>query len=1109
MAEKDRNQRMKEITERLEQGVKDIFTSEMYANYLRTMSQFHSYSFNNTLLIHLQKPEASLVAGYQTWQKKFHRQVRRGEKGIQIIAPAPIRTREEIEKVDPATMEPVLKPDGTPEMEEVEYTIPRFRVTTVFDVSQTEGEPLPELETPELLGSVENYEIFMQAIRDISPVPIRFDEIESGAKGYYSSVDKEIVIQESMSESQTMKTGIHEVTHAKLHDRDIMEKMDEKKDQMTREVEAESVAYTVCQYFGLDTSDYSFPYIAGWSSDKDMKELRSSMDTIRRVSGEFIDQMMNRMQAIRREAQRHQENALFEEPQDRYGIYQLREDGDGAAYRFMGMAYLQAEGMAVDGADYQFVYGDELQEGDTLETLYTKFNMDHPADYTGHSLSVSDVVILKKDGELTAHYVDSFGYQELPEFVQQRQKIQEIQAEQKTYPPLYLSDLSYASEHENADAYLDSRKLNLDCKQAIEASIGSHFDGYHLEQNAAADVVETYGVERVSFVLVCTVQHLRSDGRFSKGTKEWADGFIIPENFSRGMDLNADYIVTSHPAVLDGFIDLARKEMGDQEREKEKPVEQINPQTKGLLVEGHFGTWHTAEEREIAGETFFRMEHDEYGDTVAGIIINADGKLVAEDLEHGFDTGAMEAITEYLYEKVPEPFIKQFYVVNDAYGITTEPEYQFFHTLDEAISAYHQLPNHLEKHLGMESAEPVPSRMTLLKCRNGIDQLEDIEKSSLSGKWINQEVAQAQRKVELYLDNRDTEVAYCLGDVQRYFFIQTGTEGYDYTIYDAGFKEIDGGIFDNMDVSMEEAVTQILDDYGLAQKRREVIDCENFLDKVQEAEVTHETIQMAKPSFQNPRILAEELDQFQYDNDFYEYQDQVENRETHIKEIEELICDGKTNVIQGWLQNYIEENNDQENILRAEQLLRKIQQMPAGIEDVPPIEEAKITFYAAECMEFPVLGEYHDNLTLADAYEKYRAIPSERIHGIKGIGFRLEDGSMYDGEYELMRGGVISKDMIDLIPHYKESPLVQKAVSDLETMLLMDRQEEAEKHQSVGRKIDTGEKNRQPVKQKTGTKQSVLQALKERQERIKSQNQKTLQKTEKKTQGRKKGEPEL
>ena len=1005
MAEKDRNQRMKEITERLEQGVKDIFTSEMYANYLRTMSQFHSYSFNNTLLIHLQKPEASLVAGYQTWQKKFHRQVRRGEKGIQIIAPAPIRTREEIEKVDPATMEPVLKPDGTPEMEEVEYTIPRFRVTTVFDVSQTEGEPLPELETPELLGSVENYEIFMQAIRDISPVPIRFDEIESGAKGYYSSVDKEIVIQESMSESQTMKTGIHEVTHAKLHDRDIIEEMDEKKDQMTREVEAESVAYTVCQYFGLDTSDYSFPYIAGWSSDRDMKELRSSMDTIRKVAGEMIEQIMEKFREIEMER---------------------------AEMKWEDLILCISGSM---GSEYEYS------------------------------------IVRNMTPELLLEHVQKYAYLDRTEAADQ--SLEEYLEEQgANVLPIYASN---GLGEEKPMSFFD-----------VEYDVDTGVRTFNeLNNQEQAEML----IEKAEYI----------GGTFSEEEKRQI------KDYSSKLDNSTE---------IKGLIDRILEENGkiklwDLDGSMEENMVQVTETTKGFTVDGHFGTWHTAEVKQIAGETFFRMEHDEYGDTVAGIIINADGKLVAEDLEHGFDTGAMEAITEYLYEKVPEPFIKQFYVVNDAYGITTEPEYQFFHTLDEAISAYHQLPNHLEKHLGMESAEPVPSRMTMLKCRNGIDQLEDIEKSSLSGKWINQEVTQAQRKAELYLDNRDTEVAYCLGDVQRYFFIQTGTEGYDYTIYDAGFKEIDGGIFDNMDVSMEEAVTQILDDYGLAQKRREVIDCENFLDKVQEAEVTHETIQMAKPSFQNPRTLAEELDQFQYDNDFYEYQDQVENRETHIKEIEELICDGKTNVIQGWLQNYIEENNDQENILRAEQLLRKIQQMPAGIEDVPPIEEAKITFYAAECMEFPVLGEYHDNLTLADAYEKYRAIPSERIHGIKGIGFRLEDGSMYDGEYELMRGGVISKDMIDLIPHYKESPLVQKAVSDLETMLLMDRQEEAEKHQSVGRKIDTGEKNRQPVKQKTGTKQSVLQALKERQERIKSQNQKTLQKTEKKTQGRKKGEPEL
>lgn len=176
-------------------------------------------------------------------------------------------------------------------------------MTTVFDISQTYGEPLPELETPELMGSVENFEIFMQAIREVSPVPIRFDEIESGAKGYYSNVNKEIVIQQGMSESQTMKTGVHETTHAKLHDRDIMEELGEKKNQMTREVEAESVAYTVCQYFGLDTSDYSFPYIAGWSSSMDMKELRSSMDTIRKTAGEMIDGMTEVMQRLMRERQ--------------------------------------------------------------------------------------------------------------------------------------------------------------------------------------------------------------------------------------------------------------------------------------------------------------------------------------------------------------------------------------------------------------------------------------------------------------------------------------------------------------------------------------------------------------------------------------------------------------------------------------------------------------------------------------------------------------------------------------------------------------------------------------------------------------------------------------
>ena len=272
--------------------------------------------------------------------------------------------------------------------------------------------------------------------------------------------------------------------------------------------EAESVAYTVCQYFGLDTSEYSFPYIAGWSSDKDLKELRASMDTIRKTAGEFINQMTEKIQEIQWEEHRHTESVLFTDLQDRYGIYQLSEEGNGREYRFMNLAYLKGKGLAVEGKDYQFVYGDVLREGDTLEDLYEKFNIDHPGDYTGYSLSVSDVVVLKQGNKLTAHYVDSFGYEELPDFIRQREELLEEKPKQKEYPPLYVSDLEYAIAHKNADAYLDSRKQNLDCKNAIEEAIRTHFDGYHLAQDAAKGVLERYGEERITYILACTVQHL-------------------------------------------------------------------------------------------------------------------------------------------------------------------------------------------------------------------------------------------------------------------------------------------------------------------------------------------------------------------------------------------------------------------------------------------------------------------------------------------------------------------------------------------------------------------------------------------------------------------------
>lgn len=300
-------QRVQELTDKLEQGLQDLFNSDSYCNYLRTMSKFHNYSFNNTLLIAMQKPDATLVAGFKAWQKNFDRHVKKGEKGIRILAPAPYKIKEERDKIDPVTQELLLDKDGNPQKEEVEITIPAFRAVSVFDLSQTDGKPIPELTAKELLSDVEGYQDMIRAVEAISPVPIELEEIAGDSKGYYDREAKRIAVQENMSESQTLKTMIHEVAHSKLHSKEVEQDEQMRKDRNTKEVEAESVAYTVCQHFGVDTSDYSFGYIAGWSSGRDTKELRSSMDTIRRTASELITGIEEQLQELQRDREVSQE----------------------------------------------------------------------------------------------------------------------------------------------------------------------------------------------------------------------------------------------------------------------------------------------------------------------------------------------------------------------------------------------------------------------------------------------------------------------------------------------------------------------------------------------------------------------------------------------------------------------------------------------------------------------------------------------------------------------------------------------------------------------------------------------------------------------------------
>ena len=371
MAENKNAQQVREITDKLEQGIKELFESERFKEYLRTMSKFYNYSFNNTLLIAMQKPEATYVAGYTSWQRNFDRQVMKGEKGIKILAPAPYKAQEEREKIDPLTQKPVIDADGKAVTETVEVLRPAFKVVSVFDVSQTDGKELPDIIVDELKGTVENYEAFFDALRQESPVPISFEDIPGGAKGFFSPVESRIAIQEGMSEIQTVKTAIHEIAHAKLHAVKPDEKAapEDKKDRHTKEVEAESVAYTVCQRYGIETSDYSFGYIAGWSSGKETKELKSSLDTIRKTAAEMIEGIDAKLKVLLAEKAQsaEKESEMPAEPMQEAAIYRetanyAYEAGELESYRASLAANVECH-RAIEAA-ISSNYGDNRLDAD-------------------------------------------------------------------------------------------------------------------------------------------------------------------------------------------------------------------------------------------------------------------------------------------------------------------------------------------------------------------------------------------------------------------------------------------------------------------------------------------------------------------------------------------------------------------------------------------------------------------------------------------------------------------------------------------------------------------------------------------------------------------------
>ena len=645
---------MDSIMQSLESGVEELFTSNRYQEFLKTMAKFHNYSFNNTMLIAMQRPDATLVTSYKNWQS-MGRQVMKGEKGITIIAPAPYKKMKEKEVLD-ENQRPIMGTDGKPKTEQVEVTVPHFKAVTVFDIAQTSGEPIQTL-APELLtAAVQDFDSFMQAIQKISPVPIRFDEIDGNANGYYHNADKEIVIKKGLSESQTLKTAIHETAHAKLHDKEIMESLGVEKDRLTKEVEAESVAYCVCSSFGLDTSDYSFPYIAGWSSSREMKEMKASMDVIRKTAGEMIDQLTEELEIILEEKQKTElhekygilvdaleaagyrydyresepghivlapdgtheiagylqfeswgdikdwledtiaegtdvservdramypfkydytlEEEMFRGNGDRYAIYHVDEDTPGKQHLFMNMAMVKEDGITIDAENYKCVYSGRLHENEKLDDLYAMFNDNPPADYKAHSMSVSDVIITNRGGDMQAYYVDRFGFAELPDFAAQREKILDIVPEIENVD--YENDLTcisfYAAECAEFPV-MGEVHYDLTLPEALEAYEKIPSERMHGLKCVGFDLKDGSDYEGM--------QSLMIEGKIQKEFLNSIPGFRENSYVQNAISRVEKYLEERHPNV-ENPLESNKKVDNEKNISEEKNEKELNIQMKPI-----------------------------------------------------------------------------------------------------------------------------------------------------------------------------------------------------------------------------------------------------------------------------------------------------------------------------------------------------------------------------------------------------------------------------------------------------------------------------------------------------------------------------------------------
>ena len=1038
--ERTEKQKVQEITDKLEEGLKELFESEKYKTYLSTMSKFHNYSFNNTLLIAMQKPEATLVAGYKAWQKNFERHVNKGEKAIRILAPAPYKIKEERDKLDPVTGEMMFDENGMPQKEQVEVTIPAFRAVSVFDVSQTDGKPIPELEAQELLSTVEGYEDFVQALMNVAPVPIGFEDIPGDSKGYFHTEEKRIAVQENMSESQTLKTMVHEVAHSMLHNKEINRDdliEEPAKDRNTKEVEAESVAYTVCQHFGIDTSGYYFGNIAGWSSGKDMKELKSSLDTIRKTASELITGIEGALRELQLNREMEQEQSkecillIQNEDLTEFSLVNVRGmDTQELVAALTNMneddklsiqAYLESKG----------AWTTELGNDKTRE--FEEYHLD-----VRYNLDTDEIIDVKA---------------KIAEQIDNNLSVME-QAEIDALPDPMIG-LSEMREY----GYTWNEMLPLTQEKALE--LFDHDLPVYLLHN---DGSETTVDDRK--------QIMEHEGIFGIEKGDWEN-----ERKLRSMQAElSDNQINKEVQLLYGSSD-------------KYGIYQLkhNPELDHLRFEGT----ESLKRMGITKDNFDVIKPENYELIYVGEL---------SELQEQTQGETLEAIYEQFNIAHPEDYrghslsVSDIVVLHqngknsahfvDSFGFTRLPD--FMQTLEGVKEQEAEIDTS-----GHDVQKSEPEKQEQQTSDN---TLEDGDEIIDLGDEKEQVLADMKKSLEL---GEETELAFQIAD--RYISIQEVDGGYDYSIMGADYKELDGGVYDNPDVTIREALTDILDDLkaapdhngakGSIKEKDELIpiDYEGLMEKVEEAnevvpknqessiitdfraktnEVFHDISEM------NPAEIEEtikchvqaKIDEYDIDATIIdavvvgsrcrglekdssdldvvvelstnEREDNLFNAFNedglHIGEVK-VDINPITAQRTGTLETYLPQAEKYLESIRQEREQELTQQMQTQGEMEK--EEVEVTLMVSECGEFHNLGEFYENIpTVEEAIAIWKQIPPERMHGIPAIGINVHrpgEEIYMDDEVDLLSGNRIDLEILEHIPSITCEPKAMEVIAEL------------------------------------------------------------------------------